>query len=464
MPVARWGIDWTRRHATSGPAWLRIVVVSGAAFVALYYLVTGLFFDVACWLLKRFAPGRVGSRARIVLSIAFAVVAFGGLAASGASKSGALSSPDAVAAASAGSSSFSGRPSIGLNDGDPANPAESGSTAMPVASTQTSTPPPTAEPSPTQADEDDESTFTSAAGPGASFVPDETGAPAPPVSAADRLPGEPDPALTPGALNPDVTPATIGSTICVSGWTATIRPDGSYTSALKVEQMSEYGYSDTSTGDYEEDHLIPLELGGAPADPRNLWPEPYTAALADGRQTGAHVKDAFETELKREVCAGTMTLVTAQASMGDHWVHVYYDIVLPIVPVPTAGPTVASEKTPAAGPNPTPIAATTPAPTAPASLTVTLVDVPNPGYIGSSASVTASTSPGALCTIKVTLPSGHASTVKALGTSQTAGDGGGVSWTWTIASNTGPGTAKAAVTCALGGKSASAQKTFPMVN
>ncbi|MGW4529241.1 hypothetical protein [Amycolatopsis sp. NPDC004378] len=34
----------------------------------------------------------------------------------------------------------------------------------------------------------------------------------------------PDPACTPGALNPDVTQASIGSTICVSGWTATIRP------------------------------------------------------------------------------------------------------------------------------------------------------------------------------------------------------------------------------------------------
>ena len=32
------------------------------------------------------------------------------------------------------------------------------------------------------------------------------------------------PTLTPGSLNPDVTQATIGSTICVRGWTATVRP------------------------------------------------------------------------------------------------------------------------------------------------------------------------------------------------------------------------------------------------
>ena len=32
------------------------------------------------------------------------------------------------------------------------------------------------------------------------------------------------PALTPGALNPDVTPATIRRTICSRGWTKTVRP------------------------------------------------------------------------------------------------------------------------------------------------------------------------------------------------------------------------------------------------
>ena len=41
-----------------------------------------------------------------------------------------------------------------------------------------------------------------------------------------------------------------------------------------MKQIAEYGYADTSTADYEEDHLIPLELGGAPRDPNNLWPEP----------------------------------------------------------------------------------------------------------------------------------------------------------------------------------------------
>jgi hypothetical protein len=140
-----------------------------------------------------------------------------------------------------------------------------------------------------------------------------------------------------------VTQATIHSTICVSGWTATIRPSESFTDALKIKQIGQYGYSDTKTSSYEEDHLISLELGGAPADARNLWPEPYTASLADGRPTGAHTKDTFETKLKTEVCAGTITLAQGQSEIRDNWVHAYYSIALasPTTPAPTAAPTAA---------------------------------------------------------------------------------------------------------------------------
>ncbi|MFG2935874.1 hypothetical protein [Streptomyces sp. NPDC048282] len=67
----------------------------------------------------------------------------------------------------------------------------------------------------------------------------------------------PDPSCQPGDFNPDVTQSTIDSTICVSGWTATVRPSSSYTTALKKKQIVEYGYTDTSTSDYEEDHLRP---------------------------------------------------------------------------------------------------------------------------------------------------------------------------------------------------------------
>ncbi|MDX6413416.1 MAG: hypothetical protein QOH23_826 [Gaiellaceae bacterium] len=117
-----------------------------------------------------------------------------------------------------------------------------------------------------------------------------------------RGPYQADAARTPGVLNPDVTQATIGSTICVRGWTKTVRPPTSYTNALKVKQMREYGVGG-SLSDYQEDHLISLELGGHPTDPRNLWPEPYPRASD---------VDSIENELNGKVCSGALTLAVAQ--------------------------------------------------------------------------------------------------------------------------------------------------------
>jgi hypothetical protein len=108
--------------------------------------------------------------------------------------------------------------------------------------------------------------------------------------------------LTPGSLNPDVTQATIAETICVRGWTATVRPPTAYTNGLKAEQMPLYGEAG-SPSDYQEDHLISLELGGNPTDPGNLWPEPYPRA--------AEV-DRIENELNDRVCSGELTLADAQ--------------------------------------------------------------------------------------------------------------------------------------------------------
>ncbi len=111
-----------------------------------------------------------------------------------------------------------------------------------------------------------------------------------------------DPVRTPGVLNPDVTQATIGSTICVRGWTRTVRPPTSYTSELELRQIKEYGVGGTAA-DYQEDHLISLELGGHPTDPRNLWPEPIERA---------EKVDTIENELYDKVCTGAMSLEEAQ--------------------------------------------------------------------------------------------------------------------------------------------------------
>jgi hypothetical protein len=110
------------------------------------------------------------------------------------------------------------------------------------------------------------------------------------------------PTLTPGVVNPEVRQETIRETICKRGWTRTIRPPSSYTSELKIRQMREYGVGGDPS-DYQEDHLISLELGGHPTDPRNLWPEP---------EPHASEVDRIENELNDKVCSGELTLVEAQ--------------------------------------------------------------------------------------------------------------------------------------------------------
>jgi hypothetical protein len=108
--------------------------------------------------------------------------------------------------------------------------------------------------------------------------------------------------LTPGVLNPEVTQATIGSTICVRGWTKTVRPPTSYTNELKRRQIPQYGLTGT-LADFQEDHLISLELGGDPTDPHNLWPEPIKRATE---------VDRIENELNQKVCEGSLSLAEAQ--------------------------------------------------------------------------------------------------------------------------------------------------------
>jgi len=131
----------------------------------------------------------------------------------------------------------------------------------------------------------------------------------------------PDPARTPGAVNPEITQSNIRETICNSRWsTKSIRPEASYTNRLKVEQINEYGYSDSRLKDYEEDHFIPLELGGNPTDPKNLWPEPFETSIPDG---GAHAKDKVENYLHAEVCSGSLTLEQAQREITEDWYRVY---------------------------------------------------------------------------------------------------------------------------------------------
>lgn len=110
-----------------------------------------------------------------------------------------------------------------------------------------------------------------------------------------------------------MTDATFHQTICVAGWTATIRPPESYTENLKRQQIAQEGLPGGLSG-YEEDHRMPLALGGAPSDPTNLSPESPASPNA---------KDGDESLLKTEVCDGQVTLAQAQEQLVAKWLAPY---------------------------------------------------------------------------------------------------------------------------------------------
>jgi hypothetical protein len=129
----------------------------------------------------------------------------------------------------------------------------------------------------------------------------------------------PDPRLTPGAINRSVSQHNIESTICVHDWTRRVRPSDRYTDRLKERQIAEYAYADRNPRHYEEDHLIPLDLGGSPASPRNLWPEPHL----DPHQWGSRAKDRLEVKMLHLVCKRRLALNAARRMMASDWIATF---------------------------------------------------------------------------------------------------------------------------------------------
>ena len=118
----------------------------------------------------------------------------------------------------------------------------------------------------------------------------------------------PDPRCTPGSIDPAVTQANIGSTICRSGYTRTVRPPESQTERFKF-RVAYPAYGDPHSEKTELDHLVSLELGGS-NDATNLWPEfPPTP----------NPKDKVEGALNRAVCDGQVTLAAAQDAISANW-------------------------------------------------------------------------------------------------------------------------------------------------
>jgi hypothetical protein len=210
----------------------------------------------------------------------------------------------------------------------------------------------------------------------------------------------------------------------------------------KNEAYAEYHIVSHTTGEYEVDHLIPLELGGS-NDLKNLWPEPAAP------KPGFHEKDSLENKLHELVCAGSLELGAAQHAIATNWwlAYVQYELggVAPAPGQPAAPPPVA----PSAPPPPD----NAPAPSASG---VTFVSVTG-GPPGGVASVSVQTFAGASCAISYVTPAGTQSKAQGL-TTQTSAADGSVSWSWNIGPSTRPGTGTVTVTC--GGASASAPITI----
>ncbi len=119
----------------------------------------------------------------------------------------------------------------------------------------------------------------------------------------------PDPQLTPGAAFTDAT----RQEICVLGYAKRIR---AVPAKVKQQVYREYGIRKHQPGEYEVDHLIPLELGGS-NHIANLWPELYQGPH------NAHNKDKLEDFLHQQVCAGNVSLEQAQQQIKTNWIAAY---------------------------------------------------------------------------------------------------------------------------------------------
>jgi len=127
----------------------------------------------------------------------------------------------------------------------------------------------------------------------------------------------PDPLVTPGAIDTRITQSNIQTTICVRGYTKTVRPPVYYTNSLKKKQMAAHGFADSNPAHYEEDHLIPLSIGGNPSDPANLWPQTRLS------EWNAEKKDILEFKLYKLVCEGVVNLDDARHQISSNWIETY---------------------------------------------------------------------------------------------------------------------------------------------
>lgn len=121
-----------------------------------------------------------------------------------------------------------------------------------------------------------------------------------------------DVACTPGDIIPNVTKEQV----CTPGYASSVR---NVPQSEKNKVYAEYGITSHTTGQYEVDHLVSLELGGS-NDISNLWPE------AANPKPGFHEKDKVENYLNSQVCSGAISLQQAQVEIATNWLAAYQEM------------------------------------------------------------------------------------------------------------------------------------------
>lgn len=136
-----------------------------------------------------------------------------------------------------------------------------------------------------------------------------------PLLSGNRAEMHPPPE-TPGATDPAISQANIDQTICRPGYARSARPAYAITGPLKRRLMDAQHPGERMT-EYELDHLIPISIGGAPLDRRDLWLQPRQGPANAGD------KNVLAYVLWRLVCTHQVPLATAQHDIGRDWTRAY---------------------------------------------------------------------------------------------------------------------------------------------
>lgn len=112
------------------------------------------------------------------------------------------------------------------------------------------------------------------------------------------------PLQTPGAVDSTVSQVNIDETICRVGYSRSVRAVYAVTETIKRRLMRSE-HPGERMADYELDHLVPISIGGAPLDGRDLWLHPRRG------QANASDKNILAYVLWRLICEHRVPLQTA---------------------------------------------------------------------------------------------------------------------------------------------------------